>query len=145
MGLRRLIIAIKMQVIWIIIYRDIERLVFGKKYSQCLNCFKKSVYNNYEYYVLGKFQLIIIKLCFVFSGFCIEVGFVLIVFLAFNVGIFISIIYCKVGSVVSVGRVRFKQNVDWKFFRNIIFVWVGTVFIVGVISVLVMYFFMFVV
>lgn len=89
------------------------------------------------------FSLIITKLCSVFSGFCIEVGSALTVLLASNVGIPISTTHCKVGSVVSVGRVRSKQNVDWKLFRNIILAWVGTVPIAGAISALAMYLLMF--
>nr|XP_019919066.2 sodium-dependent phosphate transporter 1 isoform X3 [Crassostrea gigas]XP_034315069.1 sodium-dependent phosphate transporter 1 isoform X3 [Crassostrea gigas] len=77
------------------------------------------------------------------SGFCIEVGSALTVLLASNVGIPISTTHCKVGSVVSVGRVRSKQNVDWKLFRNIILAWVGTVPIAGAISALAMYLLMF--
>lgn len=77
------------------------------------------------------------------SGFCIEVGSALTVLLASNVGIPISTTHCKVGSVVSVGRVRSKQNVDWKLFRNIILAWVGTVPVAGAISALAMYLLMF--
>lgn len=102
---------------------------------------QKLVY--YEYYVVGELQWVITKLCFVFSGFCIEVGSALTVLLASNVGIPISTTHCKVGSVVSVGRVRSKQNVDWKLFRNIILAWVGTVPIAGAISALAMYLLMF--
>lgn len=61
----------------------------------------------------------------------IEIGLALIVLCVFNFGILISIIYCKVGFVVMVGRVRFKEVVDWLLFRNVILVWVIIMFFVG--------------
>ncbi|KAJ8311757.1 hypothetical protein KUTeg_011112 [Tegillarca granosa] len=42
--------------------------------------------------------------------------------------------HCKVGSVVCVGRVRSRENVDWKLFRNIIFAWIVTLPFTGLIS-----------
>ncbi|XP_048780759.2 sodium-dependent phosphate transporter 1-A-like isoform X2 [Ostrea edulis] len=77
------------------------------------------------------------------SGFCIEIGSALTVLLASNMKIPISTTHCKVGSVVAVGRVRSKQNVDWKLFRNIIMAWVVTVPVAGAISALTMYLLMF--
>ena len=61
-----------------------------------------------------------------FSGFVIEIGSAMTVLLASNLGIPISTTHCKVGSVVMVGRVRSKENVDWSLFRNVILAWVVT-------------------
>lgn len=71
-----------------------------------------------------------------FSGFCIEVGSALTVLVASNVGIPISTTHCKVGSVVCVGRVRSRESVDWKLFRNIILAWVVTLPVSGGLSAL---------
>ncbi|KAL5015426.1 hypothetical protein ScPMuIL_009696 [Solemya velum] len=68
------------------------------------------------------------------SGFCIEIGSALTVLIASNIGIPISTTHCKVGSVVGVGRVRSKENVDWKLFRNIVFAWVVTLPVSGGLS-----------
>ncbi|KAK3088437.1 hypothetical protein FSP39_019177 [Pinctada imbricata] len=73
------------------------------------------------------------------SGFCIEIGSALTVLLASNIGIPISTTHCKVGSVVCVGRVRSKENVDWKLFRNIVFAWVLTLPVAGCVSALAMF------
>lgn len=67
----------------------------------------------------------------VFSGFVIEIGLVFIVLCVFNFGIFISMIYCKVGFVVMVGRVRVGEYVDWFLFRNVILVWIVIMLFVG--------------
>ncbi|OWF49190.1 sodium-dependent phosphate transporter 1-B-like [Mizuhopecten yessoensis] len=72
------------------------------------------------------------------SGFCIELGSALTVLIASNVGIPVSTTHCKIGSVVFVGRVRSKVNVDWKLFRNIIIAWVVTLPVSGGISALAM-------
>ncbi|XP_021356164.1 sodium-dependent phosphate transporter 1-B-like isoform X2 [Mizuhopecten yessoensis] len=72
------------------------------------------------------------------SGFCIELGSALTVLIASNIGIPISTTHCKIGSVVFVGRVRSKENVDWKLFRNIIIAWVVTLPVSGAISALAM-------
>ncbi|XP_074656459.1 sodium-dependent phosphate transporter 1-like [Tubulanus polymorphus] len=68
------------------------------------------------------------------SGFCIEIGSALTVLVASNIGIPVSTTHCKVGSVVTVGRLRSSGNVDWKLFRNIIFAWVVTLPVSGGIS-----------
>ncbi|KAK3578014.1 hypothetical protein CHS0354_036568 [Potamilus streckersoni] len=68
------------------------------------------------------------------SGFCIEIGSALTVLIASNVGIPISTTHCKVGSVVITGRVRSKDTVDWKLFRNIILAWFVTVPVSGGLS-----------
>ncbi|XP_064596975.1 LOW QUALITY PROTEIN: sodium-dependent phosphate transporter 2-like [Liolophura sinensis] len=68
------------------------------------------------------------------SGFCIEIGSAFTVLVASNVGIPISTTHCKVGSVVMVGRVRSREVVDWKLFRNIVFAWLVTLPVSGGIS-----------
>eukprot|EP00106_Octopus_bimaculoides_P001636 XP_014769078.1 PREDICTED: sodium-dependent phosphate transporter 1-B-like [Octopus bimaculoides] len=75
------------------------------------------------------------------SGFCIEIGSALTVLVASNIGIPISTTHCKVGSVVFVGRVRSKENVDWSLFRNIVLAWIGTLPASGLLSALLMYIF----
>ncbi|XP_029650446.1 sodium-dependent phosphate transporter 1-A-like isoform X1 [Octopus sinensis] len=75
------------------------------------------------------------------SGFCIEIGSALTVLVASNIGIPISTTHCKVGSVVFVGRVRSKENVDWSLFRNIVLAWIGTLPASGLLSALIMYIF----
>jgi len=74
-----------------------------------------------------------------FSGFTIEIGSALTVLVASNIGIPISTTHCKVGSVVFVGRVRSRENVDWKLFRNIIIAWLVTLPAAGLISAGVFY------
>ena len=61
------------------------------------------------------------------SGFSIEVGAASTVLLASKIGFPISTTHCKVGSVVMVGRLRAKENVDWSLFTNIIIAWILTV------------------
>lgn len=80
-----------------------------------------------------------IGLYFVYSGFSIEIGSALTVLIASNIGIPISSTHCKVGSVVCVGRVRSKDNVDWKLFVNIIIAWVVTLPAAGLVSAGVFY------
>jgi len=87
-----------------------------------------------EYVVISKYPIFI----FSYSGFCIEVGSALTVLIASNVGIPISTTHCKVGSVVCVGRVRSRESVDWKLFRNIILAWVVTLPVSGGLSALAM-------
>ena len=74
-----------------------------------------------------------------YSGFSIEIGAALTVLIASNVGIPISSTHCKVGSVVCVGRVRSRDNVDWKLFINIIIAWVVTLPAAGAVSAGVFY------
>lgn len=61
------------------------------------------------------------------SGFTIEIGAALTVLLASKAGLPISTTHCKVGSVVMVGRIRHKEGVNWKLFRNIAIAWILTV------------------
>lgn len=91
--------------------------------------------------IMGKDLILIIF----FSGFSIELVFVFIVVIVLNIGFFISIIYCKVGFVVFVGWFWFKKVVDWCFFCNIFMVWFVIVFIFGVISVVIMVIFRYVI
>jgi len=65
------------------------------------------------------------------SGFIIEISTAFTVLVASNFSIPISTTHCKVGSVVTIGRVRSKQSVDWSLFRNIIVAWVVTVPVTG--------------
>lgn len=76
------------------------------------------------------------------SGFCIEIGSALTVLIASNIGIPISTTHCKVGSVVFVGRVRSRENVDWSLFRNIVLAWLGTLPASGLLSALIMFLFL---
>lgn len=73
-----------------------------------------------------------------FSGFCIDVGSALTVLLASKLGIPISSTHCKVGSIVVVGRLRSRQNVNWSLFRNIIIAWLATVPVAGALSAAIM-------
>lgn len=71
--------------------------------------------------------IIIVEVLLFFRGFCIEMGATITVLVGSNLKIPLSTTHCKVGSVVAVGRVRSRDNVDWKIFRNIIVAWVVTV------------------
>ncbi|GFO38495.1 phosphate transporter [Plakobranchus ocellatus] len=73
------------------------------------------------------------------SGFCIELGAAFTVLVASNIGIPVSTTHCKVGSIVFVGRVRSRDNVDFSLFRNIIFAWLGTLPVAGCLSALTMF------
>ena len=66
-----------------------------------------------------------------FSGFIIEISTAFTVLVASNASIPVSTTHCKVGSVVTIGRVRSKQSVDWSLFRNIIVAWIVTVPVTG--------------
>lgn len=68
------------------------------------------------------------------TGFCIELGAASTVLAASNLGIPISTTHCKVGSVVFVGWVRSRKNVDWKLFTTIFLAWVLTLPVAGGIS-----------
>lgn len=67
------------------------------------------------------------------SGFTIEIGSALTVLVASNLGIPISTTHCKVGSVVMVGRLRSREVVDWRLFRNIILSWIVTIPVAGIV------------
>lgn len=88
-----------------------------------------------------------------FSGFTIEIGAALTVLLASKIGLPISTTHCKVGSVVFVGYASSPpytredkeaglpkpKAVDWSLFRNIVYAWVVTVPIAGLLSAAFMY------
>ncbi|XP_054167644.1 sodium-dependent phosphate transporter 1-like [Oppia nitens] len=61
------------------------------------------------------------------SGFTIEIGAAATVLVASKIGLPISTTHCKVGSVVMVGRLRSKEGVNWRLFRNIAIAWILTV------------------
>ncbi|KAM7537506.1 hypothetical protein Aperf_G00000073125 [Anoplocephala perfoliata] len=73
------------------------------------------------------------------SGVCIELGSAVTVLLASNLGIPISTTHCKVGSVVCVGCLRSRSNVNWKLFVNIILAWIVTLPVSAGLSALIMY------
>ncbi|KAK7091232.1 sodium-dependent phosphate transporter 1-A-like isoform X2 [Littorina saxatilis] len=72
------------------------------------------------------------------SGFCIEIGAAITVLVASKLGIPISTTHCKVGSIVTVGRVRSRSNVDWSLFRNIFIAWIVTLPASGAFSAVLM-------
>jgi len=98
---------------------------------------------------------------FSFSGFTIEIGAAMTVLLASKIGLPISTTHCKVGSVVFVGYANSKisaaedtharlndpdcilpeppKAVDWSLFRNIVYAWVVTIPIAGLLSAGIMY------
>lgn len=73
------------------------------------------------------------------SGVCIELGSAVTVLIASNLGIPISTTHCKVGSVVCVGRLRSKSNVNWKLFINIVIAWIVTLPVSAGLSALIMF------
>ena len=105
-----------------------------------LHCLKKlSIVSIIEEEHVEKFNQYMKNVYLFYSGFSIEIGAALTVLIASNVGIPISSTHCKVGSVVCVGRVRSRDNVDWKLFINIIIAWVVTLPAAGAVSAGVFY------
>lgn len=90
---------------------------------------------------------------FTCSGFTIEIGSALTVLFASKIGLPISTTHCKVGSVIFVGYASAPpytdedkaaglpppKPIDWGLFRNIVYAWVVTVPIAGVLSAIFMY------
>ncbi|XP_026480782.1 sodium-dependent phosphate transporter 2-like [Ctenocephalides felis] len=73
------------------------------------------------------------------TGFTIEIGSACTVLLASKLGLPISTTHCKVGSVVFVGWASAEKGVDWSLFRNIVFAWIVTVPLAGLLSGFIMY------
>lgn len=90
---------------------------------------------------------------FICSGFTIEIGSALTVLFASKIGLPISTTHCKVGSVIFVGYASAPpytdedkaaglpppKPIDWGLFRNIVYAWVVTVPIAGLLSAMFMY------
>ncbi|XP_076456678.1 sodium-dependent phosphate transporter 1-B-like [Babylonia areolata] len=68
------------------------------------------------------------------SGFSIELGSALTVLGASKLGLPVSTTHCKVGSIVTVGRLRSRANVDWSLFRSIFLAWLLTLPAAGLVS-----------
>ncbi|VDM69771.1 unnamed protein product [Strongylus vulgaris] len=51
-----------------------------------------------------------------------------------KLGLPISTTHCLVGSVVAVGVVKSRKNIDWSIFRNIVISWVVTLPVAGLVS-----------
>ncbi|KAF6020989.1 SLC20A2 [Bugula neritina] len=73
------------------------------------------------------------------SAFTIEIGAAFIGLAASSAGLPISTTHCKVGAIVFVGRVRSKDNVDWKIFGGILLAWIVTLPAAGLTSAAVFY------
>lgn len=90
---------------------------------------------------------------YIYSGFTIEIGSALTVLLASKIGLPISTTHCKVGSVIFVGYANAPPHtaedkaaglpppkpIDWGLFRNIVYAWLVTVPIAGILSAIFMY------
>ncbi|XP_033098006.1 sodium-dependent phosphate transporter 1-like [Anneissia japonica] len=73
------------------------------------------------------------------SGFTIELGAAMTVLTASNLGIPVSTTHCKVGSIIAIGLVQSRKQVDWNLFRNIIFAWIVTLPVTASVSAFIMY------
>ncbi|CAJ0589950.1 unnamed protein product [Cylicocyclus nassatus] len=60
------------------------------------------------------------------TGFTIEFGAAMTALICSKLGLPISTTHCLVGSVVAVGVVKSRKNIDWSIFRNIVVSWVVT-------------------
>ncbi|KAI6190356.1 Phosphate transporter [Aphelenchoides bicaudatus] len=68
------------------------------------------------------------------SGFCIEFGAAVTALVASKAGLPISTTHCLVGSVVAVGSVKSGAGIDWSVFKNIVFSWLVTLPVSGIIA-----------
>lgn len=68
------------------------------------------------------------------SGFCIEFGAAVTALLASKAGLPISTTHCLVGSVVAVGCIKSGAGIEWGVFKNVVFSWVVTLPVSGLIS-----------
>ena len=67
-------------------------------------------------------------------GFLIELSAALTVIIASRVELPVSTTHCQVGSVIGCGLADGKKNIDWKVVRGILFSWLITLPITGLIS-----------
>jgi len=67
-------------------------------------------------------------------GFIIELSAALTVLIASRLELPVSTTHCQIGSVVGCGFGDKKNNVEWKLVREIIYSWLVTVPITGMIS-----------
>ncbi|KHJ79530.1 hypothetical protein OESDEN_20821 [Oesophagostomum dentatum] len=72
------------------------------------------------------------------TGFTIEFGAAMTALISSKLGLPISTTHCLVGSVVAVGVVKSRENIEWSIFRNIVISWVVTLPVAGMISASIM-------
>ena len=70
------------------------------------------------------------------GGFCAETGGAMTLFLATGLGIPVSTTHTITGAIFGVGSVRSSAGVRWAVARNIVFAWLVTIPIAGLISAL---------
>lgn len=67
-------------------------------------------------------------------GFIIELAAALTTIIASRTEMPVSTTHCQVGSVIGCGLADGKNNIQWKYVRNIVFSWVITLPVTGLIS-----------